>query len=63
MVRAAAKNFENVVVVVNPCRYSQVLEEIRNSGKVSEQTRRALAVEAFQETARYDRAIAGFLEK
>jgi phosphoribosylaminoimidazolecarboxamide formyltransferase/IMP cyclohydrolase len=63
MIRAAAKNFENVVVIVNPCRYSQILSEIKKNGEVSAETRKALAVEAFKETARYDTAIFRFLEK
>lgn len=63
MVRAAAKNFENVVVVVKPSRYIQVLEEYKKKGDVSFQTRKVLAVEAFKETSRYDSAIRKFLEK
>jgi phosphoribosylaminoimidazolecarboxamide formyltransferase/IMP cyclohydrolase len=63
MVRAAAKNFENVIVVVNPRRYCQVNRELRKSGDVCLKTRKALAVEAFKETAIYDLAICRFLEK
>jgi len=63
MIRAAAKNFENVVVIVNPHRYDQVLSEYKKNGDVSVETRKALAVEAFKETARYDSAICRFLEK
>jgi len=63
MIRAAAKNFENVVVIINPHRYSQILREYKKNGNVSVKTRKALAVEAFKETARYDVAIYSFLEK
>jgi len=63
MIRAAAKNFENVIVVVNPRRYGQILSEIKKNGEVSAETREALAVEAFKETARYDTIICRFLEK
>jgi phosphoribosylaminoimidazolecarboxamide formyltransferase/IMP cyclohydrolase len=63
MIRAAAKNFENVVVIVNPRRYGQILSEYKKNGEVSTETRKALAVEAFKETARYDSAIYRFLEK
>ncbi len=63
MIRAAAKNFENVVVVVNPSRYGQVLREYKKNGDVSVENRKVLAVEAFKETARYDDAIYRFLEK
>ena len=62
MIRAAAKNFENVVVVVNPQRYSQILDEYKKNGIVSAETRKALAVEAFKVTAGYDKAIHVFLE-
>ena len=58
MVRAAAKNFLGVAVVVDPARYGQVLEEIRSTGEVSLDTRRQLAVEAFAHTSSYDAAIA-----
>ena len=63
MIRAAAKNFESVVVVINPQRYNQILKEIKKRGDVSLRTRRVLAVEAFKETARYENAIWKFLEK
>jgi phosphoribosylaminoimidazolecarboxamide formyltransferase/IMP cyclohydrolase len=63
MIRAAAKNYANVVVVVNPRRYSQVLRELKENGDVSAETRKVLAVEAFKETSRYDAAIYRFLEK
>jgi phosphoribosylaminoimidazolecarboxamide formyltransferase/IMP cyclohydrolase len=63
MIRAAAKNFENVVVIVNPRRYGQILSEYKKNGDVSAETRKVLAVEAFKETARYDSAIYRFLEK
>ena len=63
MIRAAAKNFENVVVVVNPRRYGQILSEYKKNGEVSAETRKAWAVEAFKTTARYDTAISKFLEK
>jgi phosphoribosylaminoimidazolecarboxamide formyltransferase/IMP cyclohydrolase len=63
MLRSAAKNFRNVVVIVNPDRYNQVLEEIRNDGNVSQETRYALAQEVFEHTASYDAAIASYLHR
>lgn len=63
MIRAAAKNFMNVIVVVNPCRYDQVLKELEVKGDVSYETRKVLAVEAFKEAASYDFEIYRFLEK
>jgi phosphoribosylaminoimidazolecarboxamide formyltransferase/IMP cyclohydrolase len=62
LIRAAAKNFENVVVVTNPNRYGQVLEELKKKGDVSIQTKFVLAKEAFKETARYDWIIYKVLE-
>ncbi len=60
MVRAAAKNFESVGVVVNPDRYESVLDEIRLEGGLTRATRFALASEAFAHTASYDAAVAGW---
>ena len=59
LIRAAAKNHPFTAVVVSPESYDAVLEELRTSdGRLSEQTREALALEAFAYTARYDAAIA-----
>jgi len=61
MVRAAAKNFESVAVVVRPDDYTPVLEEIRDGGGVSRETRLRLARTAFAHTADYDGAIGAWL--
>jgi len=63
MLRAAAKNFHDVTVIVDPQDYPQVLEEIRISGNTSLKTRFKLAVKVFSLTARYDTAISGWLAK
>ncbi len=60
MVRAAAKNFGSVAVVVSPQRYLAIAEEIRDQGGLSRETRAALAREAFAHTAAYDAAIASW---
>jgi len=60
MVRAAAKNFESVGVVVDPAWYQVVLDEIRLEGGLTRSTRFALAAEAFAHTAAYDSAVAGW---
>ncbi|MXW44717.1 MAG: bifunctional phosphoribosylaminoimidazolecarboxamide formyltransferase/IMP cyclohydrolase [Gammaproteobacteria bacterium] len=62
MIRAAAKNHERVGVVVDPSDYDAVASEIEAAGALGEDTRRRLAVKAFDHTARYDRAICGWLE-
>jgi len=59
LLRAAAKNYEQVVVIARPERYAPVLDELRQRGEVSLETRRMLAAEAFSHTAAYDAAIAG----
>jgi phosphoribosylaminoimidazolecarboxamide formyltransferase/IMP cyclohydrolase len=60
MVRAAAKNFESVGVVVSPARYDEVVEELRREGGLSRELRRSIAAEAFAHTAAYDAAVAGW---
>jgi len=60
MVRAAAKNFESVGVVVDPTGYAALLSELRGSGGLSRATRERLAAEAFAHTAAYDAAVAGW---
>jgi phosphoribosylaminoimidazolecarboxamide formyltransferase/IMP cyclohydrolase len=57
MVRAAAKNHGHVGVVVSPADYSSVLDELRASGSLSDETRRRLARAAFAHTAAYDAAV------
>jgi len=60
MVRAAAKNYQHVVVIVKPENYTLVLEELRK-GEVSQEMRLKLALEAFSHTAAYDSMIAAYL--
>jgi phosphoribosylaminoimidazolecarboxamide formyltransferase/IMP cyclohydrolase len=62
MIRSAAKNFNDVVVLVNTEDYSLVADEMDTSnGSVSKATRFRLARRAFEITARYDASIAEFL--
>ena len=61
MIRAAAKNFHYVTVVVNPARYSDVLDELEQQGQVTPQLRMTLAKEAFSHTAGYDATISRYL--
>ena len=60
MVRSAAKNHQDVAIVVNADDYSSVIEEIKNGG-ISYPTRFRLATKAFEHTAQYDGAIANHL--
>ncbi|KUO21579.1 bifunctional phosphoribosylaminoimidazolecarboxamide formyltransferase/IMP cyclohydrolase [Streptomyces dysideae] len=59
MVRAAAKNHPSVAVVTSPARYADVLDAVQNGG-FDLTTRKRLAAEAFQHTAAYDVAVAGW---
>jgi phosphoribosylaminoimidazolecarboxamide formyltransferase/IMP cyclohydrolase len=61
MVRSAAKNFQDVLIVVDPADYPRVLEEMGRSGGASSEFRFELARKAFAHTAAYDTAIAGTL--
>ena len=63
MVRAAAKNWAHVGVVVDPADYGEVLDELRRDGALSEATRRRLARAAFAHTAAYDAAIVGWFDE
>jgi phosphoribosylaminoimidazolecarboxamide formyltransferase/IMP cyclohydrolase len=57
LLRAAAKNFADVIVVSDPAQYGPVLESLRDGGTTPGQ-RREWATAAFARTARYDAAIA-----
>ena len=64
MIRAAAKNFAFCASVTSPASYDAVLEEMRASGRrLSLETRRSLAAEAFAYTARYDTAITRWFQE
>lgn len=63
MVRAAAKNFHRVAVLTDPSDYPAVVEELRKqNGALGLATRYRLAQKAFRLIARYDEAIARYLE-
>ncbi|MDH7479195.1 MAG: bifunctional phosphoribosylaminoimidazolecarboxamide formyltransferase/IMP cyclohydrolase [Syntrophomonadaceae bacterium] len=61
LIRAAAKNFEHVVVVVNPRHYSDILYRLQQPGGLPLSYRLQLAQEAFQHTSDYDQRISGYL--
>ncbi len=61
MIRAAAKNFPAVTVVVDPADYDRVAEHIESDGEAPFGERRELAAKAFRHTAEYDRVIAGYM--
>ncbi|MCZ6614417.1 MAG: bifunctional phosphoribosylaminoimidazolecarboxamide formyltransferase/IMP cyclohydrolase [Chloroflexi bacterium] len=61
MVRAAAKNFPHVIVVVNPGDYPWVIERLRDTEGLSAEERQGLATKAFQHVALYDTAVSAYL--
>ncbi|MFI5053138.1 MAG: bifunctional phosphoribosylaminoimidazolecarboxamide formyltransferase/IMP cyclohydrolase [Acidimicrobiia bacterium] len=63
MTRAAAKNHAWVAIVTGPDQYDGVLTELREHGKLGDDTRRALALEAFAHTTAYDAAIVAWLQR
>jgi len=64
MIRAAAKNWQDVAVVTSPADYSAIIEELRTGGgALSEDTHWRLAKKAFATTAAYDRAVSARLSE
>ncbi|MGZ0084321.1 bifunctional phosphoribosylaminoimidazolecarboxamide formyltransferase/IMP cyclohydrolase [Caldibacillus thermoamylovorans] len=61
MVRAAAKNYADVAIVVDPADYRTVIEELKTTGSIQAKTRQKLAAKAFRHTAAYDAMIAEYL--
>lgn len=62
MIRAAAKNYQDVVVMVDPADYDKVLSELRE-GEVSLETKFYLMYKVYQHTAVYDSMISTYLRK
>ena len=64
LLRAAAKNYQDVTVVINPRNYPALLSELReNDGKISLDTKKRLAVEVFEHTSFYDAIITKYLRR
>ncbi|HOV68977.1 MAG TPA: bifunctional phosphoribosylaminoimidazolecarboxamide formyltransferase/IMP cyclohydrolase [Clostridia bacterium] len=61
MIRAAAKNWQDVAVIVDPDDYNAVLDELRQYGEVSKETKFRLCCKVFSHTAVYDTLIASYL--
>lgn len=61
LIRAAAKNWEDVTVVVSPDDYPLVIRELEERGGITRATRFLLAQKAFALTAHYDGAICDWL--
>ncbi len=63
MIRAAAKNYADVTIIVDPEDYGLVLDELRENGETTPQTRARLARTAFSLTAYYDSLIASYFNE
>ena len=61
LLRASAKNFQDVTVIVDPADYPQVLSELQARGNTTLATRFRLARKVFELTSTYDTAIAQWL--
>ena len=64
MVRAAAKNYNDVTVITDPNQYDDLIKELNNyKGKTSKYFREKLSQEAFSETSHYDSIVSNYLNK
>ena len=61
MIRAAAKNYQDVAVIVNPEDYETVVNELKANGEVSLATKKLLSYKVFEHTSVYDTLIATYL--
>ena len=62
MLRSAAKNYQDVAVLVDPADYAKVLEELANGG-ITKETKFYLMYKVYQHTAYYDTLIANYLRE
>ena len=64
MVRAAAKNYNDVTVITDPGQYDDIITELKvNNGKTTKNFRTKISEEAFSEVAYYDSIIANYMSK
>lgn len=63
MLRSAAKNYQDVSVIVDPADYSVVLDELKEAGKVSKKTNFYLSSKVFEHTSSYDTLIATYMRE
>lgn len=63
MLRSAAKNYQDVAVVIDPRDYDVVINEMKETGKVSVDTKFRLSGKVFEYTAAYDALIANYMRQ
>ena len=61
MIRAAAKNFPSVIVIVDPADYDWIGERMRQANALTLEERKGLALKAFRHVAQYDAAVSRYL--
>jgi len=63
MIRAAAKNYQDVTVIIDPSDYLKVIGELKEKGSISQETKFYLAYKVFEHTSHYDTLIAKYLRE
>ena len=63
LIRAAAKNYKNVLILTHPGQYNEIIKRLKAGEEISVQQKRGLAVEAFSHTAQYDAIISQYFQK
>jgi len=63
MLRSAAKNYQDVAVVIDPADYGTIINELKQSNNISLSTKFNLAYKVFEHTASYDAMIAEYMRK
>ena len=63
MLRSAAKNYQDVSVIIDPTDYEVVLTELKEAGKVSVKTNFYLSSKVFEHTSSYDTMIANYMRQ
>lgn len=63
MLRSAAKNYQDVSVIIDPADYDKVLAELKENNKVSKDTNFYLSSKVFEHTSHYDTLIANYMRQ
>jgi len=61
LIRAAAKNYKDVIVITDKSQFREVLSSLKSKGDVNLENRERLAIKAFTHTAQYDSIISNYL--
>ncbi|MEF8847602.1 MAG: bifunctional phosphoribosylaminoimidazolecarboxamide formyltransferase/IMP cyclohydrolase [Candidatus Thermoplasmatota archaeon] len=63
LIRAAAKNYQDIIILTDPKQYDPVVQSLKKTGKLSLDKREKLAIKAFQMTAQYDAIISQYFQQ